>query len=119
MIAALAVLLAFQLLGEAIAQVGHLPIPGPVIGMVLLFLALQWHSALPESLRTTVQTLLSHLSLLFVPAGVGIIQYGALLAKEWLALTLAILISTILTIAMTALVMRVLMHRNGADPSDD
>ena len=89
MIAALAVLLTFQLLGEAIAQVSHLPVPGPVIGMVLLFLALQWHSALPESLRTTAQTLLSHLSLLFVPAGVGVIQYGALLAKEWLALTIS------------------------------
>ena len=119
MIAAFVVLLVFQLLGEILAQVSHLPIPGPVIGMMLLFLALQWRGALPKSLQTTAQTLLSHLSLLFVPAGVGIIQYGSLLAEEWLALTVAIILSTLLTIAITALVMRALIHRNVADRTDD
>lgn len=119
MIPALAVLLFFQLVGEAIAQVSHLPVPGPVIGMVLLFLALQWRSNLPEPLQTTAQTLLSHLSLLFVPAGVGIIQYGSLLEEEWLALTIAVVLSTVLTIAITGLVMRAFIQRSVADRPDD
>lgn len=118
MIGALAILLLFQLLGEVVVHLSGLPAPGPVVGMVLLFLALQWRGALPEALHNTAQTLLSHLSLLFVPAGVGVIQYGPLLAEEWLALVIALGISTLLTIAVTALVMRALIHHQRGDHSD-
>lgn len=111
MIGALAVLLAFQLIGEVAVQLSGIPAPGPVVGMVLLFLAFQWHGTLPDALRTTAQTLLSHLSLLFVPAGVGIIQYGALLREEWLALTIALVVSTLVTVAVTALAMRAFIRR--------
>ena len=116
MIGALAVLLAFQLVGEVAVQVSGLPAPGPVVGMVLLFLALRWRKALPDALRTTAETLLSHLSLLFIPAGVGVIQYGALLADEWLALIAAMVLGTLITVAVTALVMQGVMwiqHRAG------
>lgn len=109
MIGALAVLLAFQLVGEVAVQVSGLPAPGPVVGMVLLFLALRWRKALPDALRTTAETLLSHLSLLFIPAGVGVIQYGALLADEWLALVAAMVLGTLITVAVTALVMQGMM----------
>lgn len=114
MIGALAVLLAFQLIGEVAVQLSGIPAPGPVVGMVLLFLALQWRGELPDVLRNTAQTLLSHLSLLFVPAGVGIIQYGALLSEEWLALTIALVVGTLVTVAVTALAMRAFVrHRDG------
>ena len=63
----------------------------------------------------TAETLLSHLSLLFVPAGVGIIQHGARLAEEWLALTLALVLSTLITVAVTALAMRALIHRRDGE----
>jgi holin-like protein len=109
MISALAVLLAFQLVGEVAVQVSGLPAPGPVIGMVLLFLALRWRKTLPDTLRATAETLLSHLSLLFIPAGVGVIQYGALLADEWLALVAAMVLGTLITVAITALVMQGVM----------
>ena len=72
MIAALTILLLFQLAGEVLVQLSGLPVPGPVIGMVLLFLALALRGSVSEDLRNTSQTLLSHLSLLFVPAGVGV-----------------------------------------------
>lgn len=105
MIGALAVLLGLQLVGEAAVQISGVPIPGPVIGMVLLFIALRWRESLPDALRATAETLLSHLSLLFIPAGVGIIQHGARLADEWLALLAAMVLSTLITVAVTALVM--------------
>ena len=111
MIGALAVLLAFQLIGEVAVQVSGLPAPGPVIGMVLLLLALYWRGALPDALRTTAETLLSHLSLLFIPAGVGIIQHGARLAEEWLAIAVALIVSTLITVAVTALVMQAIIGR--------
>jgi len=114
MIGALAVLLAFQLIGEVLVQLTGIPAPGPVIGMVLLFLGLLWREELPDALRTTAQTLLSHLSLLFIPAGVGGIQYGELLREEWLALAVALVVSTLITVAVTALVMRAFVrHRDG------
>ncbi|MCB1778321.1 MAG: CidA/LrgA family protein [Candidatus Competibacteraceae bacterium] len=106
MIGALAMLLVFQLVGEVAVQVSGMPAPGPVVGMVLLFLALRWRKALPDALRTTAETLLSHLSLLFIPAGVGVIQYGALLADEWPALVAAMVLGTLITVAITALVMQ-------------
>ena len=111
MIGALTILLVFQLLGEVIVRWSGAPAPGPVVGMVLLFLLLQGHKTLPDSLRATAETLLSHLSLLFVPAGVGIMQYGALLSREWLAVVVALVLSTLITLAVTALVMKAVLRR--------
>ncbi|NMG65606.1 CidA/LrgA family protein [Azoarcus indigens] len=111
MLGALTLLLLFQLIGEVIARALALPIPGPVIGMGLLFLALLLRGGPSEELRTTSGTLLMHLSLLFVPAGTGIVLYGDRLAAEWLPLTAALLGSTALAIAVTALVLRALMRR--------
>ena len=115
MIGALAVLLVFQLVGETVVQLSGIPVPGPVIGMILLFLVLRWRGVLPDALRVTAETLLSHLSLLFVPAGVGIIQHGARLAEEWLALSVALVLSTLIAIAVTALVMQALIHRRDGE----
>ncbi len=84
MIAALTLLLVFQLMGEVIARALALPIPGPVIGMALLFLALMLRGGPGEDLRQTSGQLLQHLSLLFVPAGTGIVLYGDRIAAEWL-----------------------------------
>ena len=115
MIGALAILLILQLVGEVTVRWSGVPLPGPVVGMLLLFLALRWRGSLPDALRATAETLLSHLSLLFIPAGVGVIQYGALLAEEWLALVISLVLSTLITVAVTALVMKALIvHGPGA-----
>jgi holin-like protein len=111
MLAALTLLLVFQLLGEVIARALSLPIPGPVIGMALLFLTLVIRGGPGEDLRQTASTLLQHLSLLFVPAGTGIVLYGDRLAAEWLPLTVALFGSTALAIVVTALVLRALTPR--------
>ena len=115
MLGALTILLVFQLIGEVLAQLFALPIPGPVIGMALLFVALALRGGPSGELRDTAQNLLQHLSLLFVPAGTGVMLHFGRLADEWLALVASLLISTVVTIAVSALLMRALMARGGAD----
>jgi len=107
---ALALLLAFQLIGEAIVFALGLPVPGPVFGMVLLLGAVALRRDLLERLKPTTGTLLSHLSLLFVPAGVGVMVHGARLAAEGVAIVIAIVVSTVLALAATALTVKALLR---------
>lgn len=103
MIQSLFVLFAFQLTGEIIARFFALPIPGPVLGMILLFAMLVSRGSVSTPLRDTAQTLLKHLSLLFVPAGVGIMKHYALIQAEWLPILATLVVSTVVTMAITAL----------------
>lgn len=106
MIGTLATLLVFQAIGEGLAYALSLPIPGPVIGMVLLLLYLMMKDDAVARLAPTSMELLRHLSLLFVPAGVGIMVHAQLIAAEWLPIVVALVVSTVLSIAVTALVVR-------------
>jgi len=110
---ALALLLAFQLIGEAATFALALPVPGPVLGMTLLLAAVALRRDLLARLRPTTSTLLTHLSLLFVPAGVGVMVHGARLAAEGLAIVVAIVASTVLALAATALTVRALLRDDG------
>ncbi|MCK5165900.1 MAG: CidA/LrgA family protein [Rhodospirillaceae bacterium] len=113
------VLLAYQLVGEVISKGLELPLPGPVVGMGLLFLTLLIKGNLPEGLKKTSQGLLSHLSLLFVPAGVGVMMHMHLLANEWQAISVALVASTALTVLITAAVMVGLTRLTGDAPSNE
>ena len=106
MILALVVLLGCQLIGEVIAQALALPVPGPVVGMVLLAGVLIWRGRISDELEAAAGFLLRHLSLFFVPAAVGVMANGDRIAREWLPLGAALVGSTVLTIAVTALVFR-------------
>ena len=106
MIRTFAVLLVFQTLGEGLAYALKLPIPGPVIGMLLLFLYLIIRSDAVHELAPTSLELLKHLSLLFVPAGVGIMVHADRIAAEWLPISVALVASTVVSIAVTAVVVR-------------
>jgi holin-like protein len=109
MLGSLALLLIFQLVGEILAKALSLPIPGPVLGMLLLFIVLIVRGSLSPDLKNTAQTLLSNLSLFFVPAGVGVILHISLLKNEWLSLSLTLIFSTLITMLITALVMTFLL----------
>ncbi len=113
MIVWMAVLTVCQLAGEAAVQAAHLPVPGPVLGMALLFAGLFWKGSVPEGLGKVADGLLSNLPLLFVPAGVGIMLHFKLLAGEWLPLSAALILSTLLTIAVTASLMAFLSRKTG------
>ena len=111
MLGAITLLLVYQLVGEVIAQALRLPIPGPVIGLALLFATLVARGRVSDELRNTANGLLAHLSLLFVPAGVGVMVHFGRLGNEWLPIAVALVASTVLTIAATALTMRWLLRR--------
>ena len=106
MLGAFTLLLVYQLVGEALVHVTGLPVPGPVVGMLLLFVSLVARGAAPQWLRDTCQGLLAHLSLLFVPAGVGVMLHFKRLGAEWLPIVVALVASTVITIGATALVMQ-------------
>ncbi len=108
-----AVLLVFQLLGEVASRLLRLPIPGPVVGMVLLLAALALRMPADEGLRAVSSGLLSHLSLLFVPAGVGIMLHAPRLSTEWPAIVAALIVSTTATIAVTGWTADRLSRRRG------
>jgi putative effector of murein hydrolase LrgA (UPF0299 family) len=112
---ALAVLLVFQCLGEGLVFLLRAPVPGPVAGMLLLLAALVAFPRLHGIVEAGANELLRHLSLLFVPAGVGIIVAAASGSGHWLAICAAVVGSTILTLGVTALVLQALApaHRNG------
>lgn len=111
MLAALTVLLVYQLVGEVVVVASGLPVPGPVVGMALLFVSLLVRGTVTDDLRDTANGLLRHLSLLFVPAGVGVMAHLHRLTSEWLPISVSLVFSTLLTIAVTALVMRALLAR--------
>jgi putative effector of murein hydrolase LrgA (UPF0299 family) len=102
----LAVLLLCQLAGELMVVVLGWPVPGPVVGMALLFLGLVIRGGVPQPLADTANGLLAQLSLLFVPAGVGVMTHLRLLGDQWLPLTASLLVSTLLTIAVTGWLMQ-------------
>ncbi len=101
-------LLVLQSAGELLARGLHLPFPGPVVGLVLLLIALN-----VEAVRTPVAAcadfLLTHLSLLFVPVGVGVMTHLGLLQDYGARLLAVIVLSTWIGLAVTALVLRALM----------
>ena len=112
MIPALTTILVFQLIGETLARGLGLPIPGPVIGMGLLFALLVWRGKVSDELRDTSLNLLRHLSLLFIPAGTGIMLHFHRLSDEWLPVTISLILSTLLTLLFTAGVLRLLARQN-------
>ena len=94
-----------QLLGELVVTALGLPVPGPVLGMALLFAGLLAYGSVPADLASTADALLSNLSLLFVPAGVGVMLHVSLIGREWLPISIALVLSTLLTVVVTAKVM--------------
>jgi holin-like protein len=105
-------LLLFQCAGEALSRLlAAVPVPGPVIGMLLLFVALRARDRVPESVGTAADALAKHLSLLFVPAGVGVMMYFGRLAGEWIPIAVALVVSTVAAIATSALTFAALARR--------
>lgn len=113
----LTLILSCQLLGELFVAATGLPVPGPVVGMLILFAGLTIRGNVPDGLAMVADALLSHLSLLFVPAGVGVIVHFALIGTEAVPISVALVASTLLTIAVTAAAMVLFTRMRGDDGS--
>jgi holin-like protein len=113
----LALLLLLQAAGEGLVHALALPFPGPVVGMVLLLPALRW-AWVREPIGAAAEFLLSHLSLLFVPVGVGVITHLHLVSEYGIRLLVVIVVSTWIGMATTALVLRALLRKRAEGDVD-
>ena len=117
MLANVTLLLLCQLAGETAVRFLGLPLPGPVVGMVFLFVGLIVKGGIPEGLDATARTLLGNLALLFVPASVGVMVHLRTIAAEVIPISVAVVASTLLTIAVTGrLMQRLTKDRRKDDP---
>lgn len=114
MLNTLTLLLLFQLGGELLVRLLGLPIPGPVVGMTLLFITLLARDHVSHDTRANTGAFLQHMSLLFVPAGVGVMVHLQRVASEWLPITLALVVSTFAGMAVTAWVIKAMLPK-GSD----
>ena len=119
LLAGLTWLLVFQSAGEVLALATGVPVPGPVIGLALLLVALRLRdgrdTAADAPLGVAADGLARHLSLLFVPAGVGVMLHAARLVDEGAALAAALVASTVLALAATGLTFQWLLRRAARD----
>jgi len=122
MLRAIFIIFFFQLIGEAVKKLFEINIPGPVIGLTLLLLTLiylrRFKKGKVKDLKDDVTNIgnyiLSYLSLLFVPIGVGVVMHLAFLEKNLINVIFVIFLSTVLTIGFTAYVMEKLNKRLNA-----
>ncbi|MEA2889254.1 MAG: holin-like protein [Bradyrhizobium sp.] len=128
MIASLSLILLCQLAGEVVVRGFALPLPGPVVGLVLLlglllardrFAVLARGPLRQDGVEAVSQNMLAHLSLLFVPAGVGVVQKLDLIAAHGLAVVAVLAASVVITLLVTVatfLLASRLMARKGRAP---
>ncbi len=109
MLNGLIILLSFFLAGEFTAAALHLPVPGSVLGMLLLFIFLLWRGGIPAQVKTASTGLLPYLPLFIVPASVAILNHLNLLSRDWLPISLAVVISLVVGIPLTGWLMQRMM----------
>ena len=107
-------LLIFQSAGELLARGLTLPLPGPVVGMVLLLLALRWPTV-QAPVAECAEFLLSHLSLLFVPVGVGVMTHLSLVSQYGLRMLAVVLLSTLAGLGVTVLSLHLLRDQHSLE----
>ncbi|WP_341922828.1 CidA/LrgA family protein [Polaromonas sp. YR568] len=107
----LAWLLLLQSIGELLSRGLSLPFPGPVIGMMLLLVALRW-PVVREPVAACADFLLAHLSLLFVPVGVGVMTHLSLVSQYGGRMLLVIVLSTLIGLAVTVLTLHLLWRKH-------
>ena len=116
LLGALSTLLFCQLVGEVIVYMCQLPLPGPVLGLVLLYAGLVVHGGVPESLEVTSTALLNHLMLFLVPATTGLMLHLRRLGDEWLPILLATIGGTAITMLMAGATLRALTPKRSRLP---
>lgn len=106
MLGPLTLLLACQFVGEVVVRAVGAPLPGPVLGLLILLAILTLRGGPDPELRSVSDALLRYLALLFVPAAVGVITQLDVLGRNWLPVLVSILVSTALGLLVTGLLMQ-------------
>src|SRR6476659_9091476 len=97
-------IIVLQLIGEGIVQVSGLPVPGAIIGLVLLYVILVLRGEIPDEMSRTSGFLLQNLGVLFLPAGVGVMAYLPMIATQWCGVLRVLLVPVAATSAITGFV---------------
>jgi holin-like protein len=105
------ILLAFLYAGNAIASFLHLPLPGSVLGMVMLAGALHIRAVRPEWVRPAAEVLIRHMSLLYIPPGVGVMAYFGVIRREWLPLVAAGVVGMMAVMLVVGLLQQAMERR--------
>ncbi|MBD2857661.1 CidA/LrgA family protein [Spongiibacter sp. KMU-158] len=111
MLAGFLTLLGFQLIGEFLQRAFDLPLPGQVIGMLLLFIALMIRGSVPAQLEKGSQHLIDILPMLLMAPAAGVFFLGAGFADQWPGFIAAISAGTILTLIFCGLLLKFLTRR--------
>ncbi|MFN3712344.1 MAG: CidA/LrgA family protein [Alcanivoracaceae bacterium] len=110
MLDGLLILLAFQFAGEWLVRTLDLPLPGPVVGMVLLLLALTTRAAVLQRVAPAANLLIGNLTLLFFPIGIGIVLEWDRYSEHGLALVVSIVVGTVVALVLVTLLLKVLLR---------
>lgn len=100
------ILVLFQFAGEWIKTQWQLVLPGPIIGMLLLFICLIIFQGIPKPLLQAGPLLIRYLAIMFLPAAAGIFFLGDTIGNQWLAIITAIVLGTLLSLIFNGLVMK-------------
>ncbi|WP_299594042.1 CidA/LrgA family protein [uncultured Microbulbifer sp.] len=112
-------LVAFDLTGRTLTSALSLPVPGPVLGMLLLLLALMLYGRVPRGLAEVAEQLLRYLVLILLPATVGIYFLRDLAINDWIALAVAMVVGTLISFTLTALLLNHLIRRRSNPQGED
>ncbi len=104
----LAIILGFLFVGQAVSKFTHIPVPGSVLGMILLTLALMARVVKLEHVEEVGGFLIKNMSVMFIPPGVGVIVYWSLVKQQLLPITAALVVSFAVTIVLTAKVVELI-----------
>ena len=116
---AIIVLMTFHQAGEWFIRITTWPIPGAVVGMLLLLISLLLIKGLPNVVESGAEFLLKYFSLFFVPAGVGIMLLFGLIANEWLAMLISLVLSTFISLICTGKLLQWLLQLKPVSRDDD
>ena len=119
MLYALATLFAFNLLGELLVRVSGLPLPGALVGTLMLLIGLLFYKRLSKPLEDTAQVLLQNMMLLFIPVIAGVMLEFDHLRREWLPFVLSCVVGAAITFTATALTFRFFLQRERAKSAKD
>ena len=111
LIAGVLILIVYHQAGEWLMRLTGWPLPGAVVGMLLFFLTLLVLREPPQVITAGADFLLRHLALLFVPAGVGVVLLLELIRDQWLAMLIALVVSTVLSMLFTGWLMQLMLPK--------
>jgi holin-like protein len=105
------IIFGIYLLGELLASVIHLPIPGNILGMVILFILLCTKIVKVDNISNVTNFLLNHLSFFFIPSGVGLMTSIGIIKSTWWQLLIVCISTTMIIIAVTGIVVQAISRR--------